>query len=401
MDTLEARRMLTDYDRDPKAALAEMIREMDMDFDDTRPDSAAEEKALPTSLDPQLITPDAFRKAAELRQPETSYTLFSQKLLHVEMDGLEEFPEEKIRWFIGNFKLTQHPKYAALLTKGLSLKTPVQLASIGLDPLSLAQMDELRKAVPAVLSNEGFNAAYLAKLKPATPKILERDPAAHAAFLAKCRDYIITLPPANNDLKAHVLYHHLRLQQAQGNHPKPDLLAYLKLPRRNHTLIRPMKESKHFVNDTNRINPITNPTGIERNIEILAQNLVVKVPFEKGSASTVHALPEEFRKGNILIPAETENVKRLKILDSQAIGIRTNPADRTVQIMDPVTCKPLPEAYTKVYAETTGGSIDFHRDGYTDLRGKFDHLSTPPPTPPRSGDWPYWSATRKKERGRR
>jgi hypothetical protein len=29
----------------------------------------------------------------------------------------------------------------------------------------------------------------------------------------------------------------------------------------------------------------------------------------------------------------------------------------------------------KVYAETRDGKITFHKDGYTDLRGKFDYLS--------------------------
>jgi hypothetical protein len=273
MDILESRRILTDYDRDPKAALAEMIREMDLEFDDTRPDSAAEEKALPTSLDPDLITADAFRKSAESRQPETPYTLFSQEVLYAEMDGFETFPEDKIRWFIRSFTLTQHPKYVALLAKGLSLKQPVPIGSINLDPLSIAQMDELRKAVPAVLSNEDFNAAYLAKLKPATPKNLERDPDAHAAFLAKCRDYIVTLPPANNDLKAHVLYHHLRLQRNLGNHPKPDFLAYLNLPRRNHALIRPTKDSEHFINGTDRINSITQCPSVPNDAALIESYL--------------------------------------------------------------------------------------------------------------------------------
>ncbi len=256
LETLEARRVLTDYDRDPKAALAEMIREMDLEFDDTRPDSAAEEKALPNSLDPALITAEAFRREVERVVKDTPYLRHSQELLYAELDDLENFPDAKIRWFIGNFKLTQHPKYVTLLAKGMSLKQPFQIAS-NLDPLSLAQMDELRKAVPAVLSSADFTTAYLAKLKPSTPKNLERDPAAHAAFLAKCRDYIVTLPPANNDLKAHVLYHHLRLQQAQGNHPKPDFLAYLKLPRRNHSLIRPASDLEGFVRPSDELNSIT------------------------------------------------------------------------------------------------------------------------------------------------
>ena len=36
---------------------------------------------------------------------------------------------------------------------------------------------------------------------------------------------------------------------------------------------------------------------------------------------------------------------------------------------------PLPKTYIKVYAENKSGEVVFHKDGYTDLRGKFDYLS--------------------------
>ncbi len=35
----------------------------------------------------------------------------------------------------------------------------------------------------------------------------------------------------------------------------------------------------------------------------------------------------------------------------------------------------LPEVYVKVYAQHTNGTISFYKDGYTDIRGRFDYLS--------------------------
>ncbi len=32
-------------------------------------------------------------------------------------------------------------------------------------------------------------------------------------------------------------------------------------------------------------------------------------------------------------------------------------------------------AYVKVYAKDAGGTVRFHKDGYTDLRGRFDYVS--------------------------
>ena len=37
--------------------------------------------------------------------------------------------------------------------------------------------------------------------------------------------------------------------------------------------------------------------------------------------------------------------------------------------------KPVPKVYVKVYAQTAGGEVKFYKDGYTDLRGRFDYAS--------------------------
>jgi hypothetical protein len=35
----------------------------------------------------------------------------------------------------------------------------------------------------------------------------------------------------------------------------------------------------------------------------------------------------------------------------------------------------LPRVYVKVYARSPGGATRFHKDGYTDLRGRFDYVA--------------------------
>ena len=39
------------------------------------------------------------------------------------------------------------------------------------------------------------------------------------------------------------------------------------------------------------------------------------------------------------------------------------------------TRKPLPKVYVKAYARMADGSVRFYKDGYTDLRGRFDYTS--------------------------
>jgi len=37
--------------------------------------------------------------------------------------------------------------------------------------------------------------------------------------------------------------------------------------------------------------------------------------------------------------------------------------------------KPVSRAYVKVYAQLADGQVKFYKDGYTDLRGRFDYAS--------------------------
>ncbi|MFS8068227.1 MAG: hypothetical protein ACMG6S_17875, partial [Byssovorax sp.] len=46
-----------------------------------------------------------------------------------------------------------------------------------------------------------------------------------------------------------------------------------------------------------------------------------------------------------------------------------------IQVRRASTQTPLPAAYVKVYARQGGGEVAFYKDGYTDLRGRFDYAT--------------------------
>ena len=46
-----------------------------------------------------------------------------------------------------------------------------------------------------------------------------------------------------------------------------------------------------------------------------------------------------------------------------------------VRVTHSGTGKPLAKVYVKVYAQMQDGSVQFYKDGYTDLRGRFDYTS--------------------------
>jgi hypothetical protein len=112
-------------------------------------------------------------------------------------------------------------------------------------------------------------------------------------------------------------------------------------------------------------------------------NADLEIPLAQNVSETTVDLPEGMRKGNVLVSAEAGTKSLLKVLDSRALEIRHTPVSRTVQVLDTATSKPLPKTYVKVYAEMNDGEMVFHKDGYTDLRGKFDYLSSTATDPSR------------------
>ena len=101
-------------------------------------------------------------------------------------------------------------------------------------------------------------------------------------------------------------------------------------------------------------------------------NLAREVVLEDGSA--VVELPPDFRRGNVLVAAEGGTSKRLEILNSQEIELVPMRPGHQVAVTDAASGSPLPGCYVKVYVERDGEAV-FHKDGYTDLRGRFDYLT--------------------------
>ena len=72
---------------------------------------------------------------------------------------------------------------------------------------------------------------YLARLHPSDDVNWRQDPAAMRAYLERLWDFVKTLDPRFNSLKAHVLYHRLVFDRSQGKYDLERFLEYLKLPK--------------------------------------------------------------------------------------------------------------------------------------------------------------------------
>ncbi|MCX6868579.1 MAG: hypothetical protein NTV46_20710, partial [Verrucomicrobia bacterium] len=237
MAVLENRQLLLDYQKKPKTSLAGLIRRLDLKFDDTRPDAAAAD-SLPTRLDPALVTEAAFDQAAADQVPDAPYTQYTHTRLYRELEHVEKFDEAKIRWFLEHLQRADLPGVVPLIDHSLGLDKPVPFGKLPLhQKLTSNQLASLLELRPDLRSNETFALAVLAKMRPGVETDFDRDSKAHADFLRRCRNFTVTLPPALNSLKAHVLFHFLRLQADAGIYPKEDFIAFLTLPRAKHKLL--------------------------------------------------------------------------------------------------------------------------------------------------------------------
>ena len=86
-------------------------------------------------------------------------------------------------------------------------------------------------------------------------------------------------------------------------------------------------------------------------------------------------LPEAFRDKNVMVEVTGAGVTRMQAYYPHSLGIQVMENYGQLRVTHDQTGKALPKVYVKVYARMQGGGVQFYRDGYTDLRGRFDYTS--------------------------
>lgn len=98
----------------------------------------------------------------------------------------------------------------------------------------------------------------------------------------------------------------------------------------------------------------------------------VKLPVDENH---VFALPEKYREGNVMIEIEAGGIRKAKAYYANRLRVEVTESYGRVRVTGEENAKPLPSTYVKVYARMNDGRVKFYKDGYTDLRGKFDYVS--------------------------
>jgi hypothetical protein len=78
---------------------------------------------------------------------------------------------------------------------------------------------------------------------------------------------------------------------------------------------------------------------------------------------------------NVLVEARAGDLVRRKPCLQGSLRVQWLQNFGQLAVTQSSTGKPLSKVYVKVYAKQSDGGVRFHKDGYTDLRGRFDYAS--------------------------
>lgn len=86
-------------------------------------------------------------------------------------------------------------------------------------------------------------------------------------------------------------------------------------------------------------------------------------------------LPERFLKANVLVEVMGGGRRKTQPYHANTFKLVLSENHGRLELRDVKGGTPVPRAYVKAYARVAGGGVRFLKDGYTDLRGRFDYAS--------------------------
>lgn len=86
-------------------------------------------------------------------------------------------------------------------------------------------------------------------------------------------------------------------------------------------------------------------------------------------------LPDQFGSKNVLVEVVGEGRTDSVAVYSNRLNVQLAKNYGRIEVRKEGDDSPLPKTYVKVYAKMKDGKVRFFKDGYTDLRGKFDYVS--------------------------
>jgi hypothetical protein len=107
----------------------------------------------------------------------------------------------------------------------------------------------------------------------------------------------------------------------------------------------------------------------------IAPNLVEQIDISAGEGTLVHELPASLHNRNVLIEVVTAGQRQSQPYFSNTLNVQMIENYGQLRVAHAESRQPLSPVYCKVYARLNDGRTIFYKDGYTDLRGRFDYAT--------------------------
>jgi hypothetical protein len=101
----------------------------------------------------------------------------------------------------------------------------------------------------------------------------------------------------------------------------------------------------------------------------------MKQPLPAGKDTLDMPLPEEFQRANVLVEVLGAGQRKAQAYHANTLKLNLVENYGRLEIRGQGENQPVAKAYVKVYARLKSGAVRYFKDGYTDLRGKFDYAS--------------------------
>ena len=100
---------------------------------------------------------------------------------------------------------------------------------------------------------------------------------------------------------------------------------------------------------------------------------IEKEKINKNEYSTSYDIPQKYRNKNLFVEVKAGSLKLFDIYLSSNLYLIITDSLGELKVIES-NLKPVIKAYVKVYVELNNKEIQFYKDGYTDLNGKFNYL---------------------------
>ena len=247
---IQTRHALLTFKRSPKESLDYLRNRLGVRFDQQKEVVGAAPN-LPTVLDPNLYSRAALQAV--------SFTRW-QNLDNFEDAALDWLATEKLTWerrrnLLQRLTRPDLPNLPQLIVEDLKAEHPQPFGAYTIHrQLTLAQLEELLGLKPDLLNQTAFVQTWLTKLQPGADEDWKHNRPQTLAYLERLQSFVSKLAPVENPIKAHVLYHRLAFDRAQGTYDRARFLAYLQLPRQQPYMAKELlerEESRRFPADLN------------------------------------------------------------------------------------------------------------------------------------------------------